>query len=130
MRRAHVLLLAVLAVLAAACGAPQAGDSCSDNGFLCADALSAMECKKSKTGDGAMWMKLPCRGPAGCQRSNDIIKCDMTMNNAGDACASTAEGKGLCNSTATATLECREGTLVQTNSCRTCSVSGEQIICQ
>lgn len=83
-----------------------------------------MECKAGR------WTILPCRGPNGCKREGDIIKCDMSANNAGDACASTAEGKGLCASGGTATLECRQGQLVQTNTCRSCTVSGEQVLCQ
>ena len=124
MRRTPVLLATVLALFAAACGGANAGDACDKNGFLCADATAALECK------AGVWVSLPCRGPTGCTRVSDTIKCDMTQNNAGDNCASTAEGKGLCNSIGTATLECRQGVLVQTNTCKTCSVSGDQVICQ
>ena len=123
MRRSHVLAVAVLALVAAACGGGKEGDSCDKSGFLCADKTAALECKVGK------WVKLPCRGPSGCEVANDVVKCDMTANQAGDSCASTAEGKGLCLGS-TATLECREGTLLQTNTCKTCAVSGDQVICQ
>lgn len=115
--------------LFSACGAPKAGDKCDTTGFLCESAASAMECKL-----GA-WVSLPCKGPGGCVREGDTVKCDMSGNMVGDACASSAAGKGLCTADGMATLECREdmsGNLVltQTNTCRTCTVTGDQVICQ
>jgi hypothetical protein len=120
----RLLLVLVALTTLAGCGGAKEGESCDRTGFLCADATAALECRAGK------WLKLPCRGTGGCQRSGEVITCDMSGNSAGDACASSAEGKGLCSSTGTATLECREGALVQTNTCRTCTVSGEQVICQ
>jgi hypothetical protein len=62
--------------------------------------------------------------------ANSAVSCDMSGDKAGDACASTAEGKGLCASGGTATLECHGGILVQTNSCVSCAVSNDQVVCQ
>jgi hypothetical protein len=124
MRSAYLLLLAVVSVTTLACGGGQEGGSCDKSGFLCADKTAALECKLGK------WVKLPCRGAAGCERANEIIKCDMTANLAGDLCSSTAEGKGLCTAGGNATLECREGVLVQTNTCSSCTVSGDLVTCQ
>ena len=42
---------------------------------------------------------------------------------------SSAQGRGLCTKDMQGTLECREGTLVKTNSCRSCTVTGDQVIC-
>ena len=110
-------------MLAAACGSPKSGDKCSANGFVCENATNAMECKLS------VWVALPCKGPGGCVKSADSIQCDMTADVAGDACASSAEGKGLCTTDGTGTLECKNGVLTQTNTCRTCSVMNDQVIC-
>lgn len=107
-----------------ACGGPSAGDGCSKTGFLCQDVSTALECRAGK------WTALPCRGPQGCTKDGDAVKCDMSGDQAGDYCASTAEGKGLCTVQGTATLECRQGTLVQTNTCTSCTVSGDQVQCQ
>ncbi|MEW6433696.1 MAG: hypothetical protein AB1730_19490 [Myxococcota bacterium] len=117
-----------LSLFATACGSPKAGDKCDTTGFLCESAQSAMECKLG------VWVSLPCKGPGGCVREGDTVKCDMSGNMEGDACASSAAGKGLCSGM-TATLECREdmnGNLVltKTNDCRTCTVTGDQVICQ
>lgn len=120
----RLFLVSALCLVATACGSPKAGDKCSTTGFLCADPTTALECKV-----GA-WVALPCRGTNGCKRATDVVTCDMSGNNAGDLCASTAEGKGLCTKDGTGTLECRDGALVKTNTCRTCSVSGDQVICQ
>lgn len=128
MRRFVVLLS--LSLFSVACGGPKAGDKCDTAGYLCADATSAMECKL-----GA-WVALPCKGTNGCKRAGDSIKCDMSGNVAGDGCASSAVGKGLCTTDQKATLECREDpatsklTLVQTMTCRTCTVTGDQVTCQ
>ena len=123
MRRALFSTL-VAAFALSACGAPKAGDTCDQTGFLCADTTSAIECR------GGKWLTLPCRGANGCSRQANLIKCDMSANTAGDGCASTAEGKGICTTDGKGTLECREGTLVKTNTCSSCVVSNDQVICQ
>jgi hypothetical protein len=119
--------LALLAVAASfslfACGSAKEGGTCDSAGFLCADASAALECK------GGAWVKLPCRGSGGCKREADIVKCDMSASQEGDACASTAQGRGLCTSDMKGTLECREGVLVKTNNCRSCAVNGDQVVC-
>lgn len=124
MQKLSLVVVAVVASLFLACGGANAGDDCDQTGFLCQDASNALECRVGK------WTVLPCRGPGGCSKSGETVKCDMSGNQVGDACASTAEGKGLCNSNGTATLECRQGALVQTNTCATCTVAGDQVVCQ
>lgn len=119
----HLLLVSLFASLFA-CGTPKAGDSCNVTGFLCASGTAALECKVGK------WVELPCKGTLGCKREGDVVKCDMTGNVENDACASSAERKGLCTSDGKATLECIDGVLKKTNTCRTCMVSGETVVCQ
>jgi len=111
-------------VLLTACGTPQAGEECDSSGFLCENRTSALECRVGT------WTSLPCRGPAGCELEGDTVTCDMTLNQEGDACAASAEGKGLCTSTGDGTLECRQGKFVRTNNCSSCSVVGDQVVCQ
>ena len=120
----QLALLSVVSVFTVACGTPVAGEKCEATGFLCESAASAMECRVG------VWTSLPCKGVNGCKREGDLVKCDMTGNAEGDACASSAEGKGLCTSDGQGTLECRDGKLLKTNTCRTCSVSGELVTCQ
>ncbi len=115
-------LAAVLLVLSA-CGTPKAGDDCETTGFLCESQASALECRVGT------WVSLACKGGGGCSRDGDTVKCDMTGNVEGDKCASSAEGKGLCTSDGLGTLECRQGTLLKTNDCRSCSVEGDSVIC-
>ncbi len=121
----YLLIVSCLTSLfAVGCGTPKAGDTCNVTGFLCENSTAALECKVGK------WVSLPCKGPNGCQRDGDRVKCDMTGNVEGDNCASTAERKGLCTSDGKATLECIDGVLKKTNVCRTCMVSGETVVCQ
>ena len=113
--------------LVACGGAPREGGKCDTNGFSCADAASALECK------AGLWAKLPCRGAGGCKREADVVRCDMSANTEGDSCASTAAGRGLCTTDMMGTLECRDVMgnlqLVKTNTCRSCAVNGENIVC-
>jgi hypothetical protein len=120
----RLALVLVSALFLAACGTAAEGGTCDSNGFLCLDATAALECRLGT------WKKLPCRGSNGCKREADVIRCDMTGNLENDACASTAEGRGICTGDGLGTLECRSGTLVKTNTCRSCSVSGDQVVCQ
>ncbi len=120
----QLALVTVFSVFSFACGTPAAGETCNTTGFLCESGTSALECKLGT------WTSLPCKGTNGCKREGDVVKCDMTGNAENDACASSAEGKGLCTLDLTATLECRDGKLIKTNTCRTCSVSGDLVTCQ
>ncbi len=106
-----------------ACGSAGEGRKCNTNGFLCADPTAALECK------GMIWVSLPCKGANGCKRVGDVVSCDMSANDEGDNCASSAQGRGLCTKDMKGTLECRDGKLVKTNTCRSCAVTGDQVIC-
>ncbi len=121
--------LVVAVGLLAACGGASPGGACNKNGFLCFDTTTALECRDGK------WLALPCRGSGGCVaakdgQSHDIIKCDMIGNKEGDACASTAENRGLCTPDGKAVLECRQGNLAQTATCSSCAVANDQVVCQ
>ncbi len=101
----------------------KAGDPCTTAGFDCEGAAVALECQAT------VWVGLPCRGPAGCAKSGGLVTCDVSRNLAGDRCASTAEGRGTCTVDGKGTLECRSGTLVKTNSCSSCVVMGDTVVC-
>lgn len=116
--------LVAFITFATSCSTPAAGDTCSTAGFLCESAASALECRLGS------WVALPCKGVNGCKREGSLVKCDMALNVENDACASSAEGKGLCTADGLGTLECRDGKLIKTNSCRTCSVAGDLVTCQ
>jgi hypothetical protein len=115
------LLLAAL--LLAACG-PSAGSSCRGGGYVCSDEKEALECRSGT------WRALPCKGPLGCVELEGSIRCDMSGNVAGDACALSSEGRGLCSASGTALLECRMGVLVEIRQCSTCSMSNTRVICE
>lgn len=114
--------LALLVLALTACGSAAPGGACDTSGFLCNDQTTALECQLGK------WVALPCRGPSGCQRDGNTIKCDMSGNQENDACASSAVGSGLCSTDGKATLECRNdpangsNSLKKTNTCRSCAV--------
>lgn len=124
MRLTLGLLCSVVAItFGAACGQPKADDKCDASGFLCADAATALECR------AGAWVALPCKGPSGCTRTADLVKCDMTGNIEGDNCASTLDTKGLCTADGTATLQCHDGKLVKMSTCSSCSVNGDTVQC-
>ncbi|MFP2930889.1 hypothetical protein ACLESO_37955 [Pyxidicoccus sp. 3LG] len=101
-----------------------AGDSCEGSGFICQEDVLALECRSG------VWREVPCKGPLGCRETGDAVRCDTSNNVAGDACASSAEGTGLCNPDGTAVLECRRGILEETATCSSCTDSGGQVVCQ
>ncbi|XXF80899.1 hypothetical protein P2318_14395 [Myxococcaceae bacterium GXIMD 01537] len=109
-------------LLLAGCGT-SAGDDCEGGGFVCDSDTQALECR------GGQWRALPCRGPLGCSEVEERVRCDMSANNAGDACASSAEGRAQCRGDGKALLECREGELVETQACQSCVTSGSEVTC-
>lgn len=117
-----LVALAWLAAATLACGG-KAGGACSQTGFVCEGKGAALECI-----DG-VWVSLPCRGALGCRREGDVVRCDMSANQEGDGCASSANGRGMCTQDGSAVLECREGTLLKTRTCSSCAVSGELVVC-
>ncbi|WP_375773165.1 hypothetical protein NR798_20500 [Archangium gephyra] len=124
MNHSRVLLpLMIGSLLLSACGV-KAGDSCSGGGYTCASEKEALECRDKE------WRTLPCRGASGCSESEDLINCDMKGNVAGDACAASAEGRGLCTADGKAVLECRMGLLVQVKTCGTCVMDDTRVTCQ
>ncbi|WP_395849126.1 hypothetical protein [Cystobacter fuscus] len=109
--------------LLSACGA-KAGDACKDStAFSCASEKEALECRNSE------WRALPCRGSEGCDEASGKVVCDMRGSVEGDACALTAEGRGLCTEDGKGVLECRMGTLVRTRACGTCSMDNALVSC-
>ena len=111
------------ALLLPACG-PSPGASCKKSGYVCVSDIEAMECRDS------VWRVLPCRGPAGCDESGKTVLCDMVGNLAGDGCAASAEGRGLCTADGLGVLECRLGTLEQVKTCGACTQDSTQVTCQ
>jgi hypothetical protein len=107
------------------CGGPDVGDSCKTSGYVCRSDQEALECRQGQ------WRALPCRGGLGCQESSGSIRCDTSANVAGDNCALSAEGRGLCSADGLSVLECRMGVLVKAEEqCRSCTQNGTQIVCQ
>lgn len=124
MNHFRVLLpLMIGSLLLSACGV-KAGDSCSGGGYTCASEKEALECRDKE------WRTLPCRGTSGCSETEDTIHCDMRGNAAGDACAASAEGRGLCTADGKAVLECRMGVLVEVKTCGTCVMDETRVTCQ
>jgi hypothetical protein len=115
--------LMIGSLLLSACGV-KAGDSCSGGGYTCASETEALECRDKE------WRTLQCRGASGCSEAEGTINCDMMGNVAGDACAASAEGRGLCTADGKAVLECRMGVLVQVKTCGTCAMDSTRVICQ
>lgn len=124
MNRSLVVLPWLLgSLLLSACGV-KAGDSCKGSVFTCSSEKDALECRDS------VWRELPCRGPSGCVETKDTVSCDLSGSQAGDACAASAEGKGLCTADAKGVLECRMGVLVLVKQCTTCTMDSSRVTCQ
>ena len=124
MKHAFIVLLPLVASLfLAGCG-PTAGDDCEGGGYVCDDESRALECRQGR------WRAIPCKGALGCSEVNGNIRCDVSGNAAGDACAASAEGRAQCSVDRKALLECRMGILVETMTCQSCAItSGSQVTC-
>jgi hypothetical protein len=123
MNRSLLLLPLLASFLLPACG-PTAGDDCKGRGYLCSSEEEALECRNG------VWRALPCKGSLGCSELNDSVRCDMSGNVGDDACALSAEGRGLCASDGRTLLECRMGVLVEVRQCSACTMSNTQVVCQ
>ncbi len=100
------------------------GTPCTRGTFRCEAVTWAQECL-----DGG-WRSLPCRGPNGCQLAAGLVQCDLRGSLEGDACPQVVGTRALCTVDGGGTLECRGGAFVLTNLCRTCSMSGDTVVCQ
>ena len=109
--------------LLSACGA-RPGDACKGELYMCSSEKEALECRSSK------WRALPCRGSEGCSEVSGQVVCDMRTNSDGDACASGAEGRGLCTADGKGVLECRMGKLVLVKTCSACTTHSATVTCQ
>lgn len=118
-------VLVLLAAVAVGCGPPGVGDKCSATGFACADNLTALECY------GGVWRAVPCRGPAGCSRTGETVKCDVSGNQSGDACATTMVRTGICATDLKSSLICDPTDLAfkVASTCRTCTVEDMKVKC-
>lgn len=117
------LLPLVASLFLAGCG-PTAGDDCEGGGYVCDSETQALECRQGQ------WRALPCKGALGCGEVSGKIRCDVSANVAGDACAASAEGRAQCRQDGKALLECRMGLLEETMTCASCAVtSGSEVTC-
>jgi hypothetical protein len=123
MNRPFALLLLTGSLLLSACG-PTAGQACEGGGYACGDEATALECRERK------WRPLPCKGSGGCVEQDGSVRCDMAGNVAGDACAFSSEGRGLCTADGKGLLECRMGVLVRVRECSTCTMTSSNVTCQ
>lgn len=125
MKRLPLALLALVgSFLFSSCGGPGSGDSCDGGDYVCQDDAQALECRNGT------WRALACRGPLGCRELADSVRCDTSLNQEGDGCSSGAEGKGVCSPNGNALLLCRQGVLVKTSDCSSCTVQDNQAVCQ
>jgi len=123
MKPLRAVLLVLVGSTLFACGGPHAGGSCSKAGYLCADGANALECRSGQ------WVHLPCRGSGGCVQTAETVSCDISANQLGDNCASKEEGAGMCSQDGKAIYGCRDGVLVQTNTCSACTASSTKVTC-
>ncbi|WP_309887523.1 hypothetical protein [Archangium sp.] len=116
---------AVLALFAlAACGSPEVGDDCSQEGALtCNSSTEVLSCEGGKVRAAS------CRGPAGCVENATQTVCDVSRAQAGDGCLKSQESTAQCmNGDANRGLVCTSGTWTA-RTCNACAVQGGQVVC-
>lgn len=102
-------LFLVLLALSSACK-PGPGSSCDKGEARCVDKKSQLVCQKGS------YIQAPCKGPRGCGLSPSGVSCDISGNQAGDACSTDEEGASACNDPKTR-IVCTGGKFVATT-CR------------
>lgn len=105
------------------CAGVQEGENCKSERFACADVDAALECR-----DG-QWVRIPCRGPSGCEEADGAVSCDLSANQEGDRCPLSAYGQGRCADSGLALWECRQGEMIKTRDCSACEAAEGQLIC-
>jgi hypothetical protein len=73
------------------------------------------------------WLEVPCRGPRGCARKNDVDECDDTVAAVGDACPRNPPLDYACTADGQQALVCKEGRFATWRACRgpdACQVEG------
>ncbi|MFO0660030.1 MAG: hypothetical protein U0165_09400 [Polyangiaceae bacterium] len=82
---------------------PKPGDACKRGTGACFDAKSQLACQDGK------FIVVPCKGAGGCSENGGTLKCDITGNETGDACATEDDGTGLCTPDKKAMVKCIKG---------------------
>lgn len=83
------------------------GSSCEKGEARCLDGQRSLVCQAGK------FIETPCRGKKGCRLEAERTACDVSGNQAGDACSTEEEGVGVCSDPNTL-LSCRNGSYVAT----------------
>jgi hypothetical protein len=101
------------------------GASCTDSKqATCLDKQTLSKC------EGNSLLKIPCRGPVGCEVSNKKVFCDNDIGQEGDNCV----GRGVlsCTKNEKAMLECKQGKFVKSMDClgkKKCDQDDHKIFC-
>lgn len=123
--KAYFSLLS-LALLAFSGCKPGPGSSCDAHEARCLDDKRALVC------DAGKFVETPCKGKGGCATDQQLQRtnCDISGNQAGDACSSSNEGVAVCQGEQ-AMLSCR-GRKYESVPCRGprgCQMLGDQANC-
>lgn len=94
--------LALIALVASGCG-PAVGDECQAGQSACLDGTTELSCQ-----NGVM-IATPCRGAAGCTAQNNIVSCDISGNQTGDACSTDDTERGACSADRQTMVMCQAG---------------------
>lgn len=101
--RIAIATVFVAGLLAVGCCKKKPGDSCSGTSPSCLDDNNLLVCEKGTL------ISTPCKGPNGCKVENNLIKCDISGNAAGDPCSSGDEGDTACGVDGKSQISCHSG---------------------
>jgi hypothetical protein len=100
------------------------GGKCDPGEARCLDANRELVC------DNGIFVEVPCRGKGGCLTIQEATTCDISRNQAGDACGKSDEGAAICAGDK-AMLACHSGKFERV-AClgpRGCELSGDKANC-
>ena len=91
-----------LVLATSGCG-PAVGDDCQAEQSACLDATTQLVCQ------GGKFIATPCRGTAGCAAQGALVTCDISANQAGDACSTDDNDNGACSVDRQSMVLCEAG---------------------
>jgi hypothetical protein len=99
-----MVLLAGVALLGACQKAPEPGQPCESQGeATCKDKTTFLECA------GGKWEVVSCRGADGCQTQGNVVRCDESLAQDGEACGSREGDHYSCSTDKKGELKCDGG---------------------
>ncbi len=119
------LSFVVIPLLACKKGSPEVGTACENDGEAsCRDGQTMISCEEGK------WHEVTCKGPKGCEETETLANCDMSLGVDGEPCGT--EESYACSTDGKSLLKCADTKWTLQSLCKgpkACDASGPTVDC-